>query len=509
RDVDASEVEARYASLRFDDARFLESQLRLAVARRDKALAAQWATRLLDSEPASQWAYGTVARARLELGDQAGAVAAYRSALEVAPEDVGTLQALADVQGMAGQRDEQLALLQQILRITPQAKAVRAYVDHIAPRGEHEDEKYAWPPERFLEKRAITDDRHPMITLRKLDVTTVYKSGLSSHFTQVVFQPLTDEAAEEARQYAFVYHADRQVVQLRGAKVYRRDGRVDEATQSGEAPLNDPSINMYTLQRSYIVQFPRLEPGDVVELRYRIDDVAARNELSDYFGEVSYLESTEPVKNAEYVLIAPKDKALHVAVGPPSSAVARKVKREVKEQGDQRIQRFVLEDAPALETEPRMPRLGELLVHVHASTFASWPEVGRWYWSLAKDKMTADGEVRRIARELTKGMTEVADKVAAIYHYASSETRYVALEFGIEGIRPRRAALTLARGWGDCKDKASLIVAMLAEVGVDAEIVILRTGLRGGFDPTIASLAPFDHAIAYVPALDLYLDGTA
>ena len=50
---------------------------------------------------------------------------------------------------------------------------------------------------------------------------------------------------------------------------------------------------------------------------------------------------------------------------------------------------------------------------------------------------------------------------------------------------------------------------MLSSIGIDAELVLVRTGLRGGFDPTVASLAPFDHAIAYVPALDLYLDGTA
>lgn len=509
RDTEAADVEARYAALRFDDASYLESQMRLAVARRDRAGVEAWARRLLAIEPASQWAHGALAKARLALGDREGAIAAYRNGLAIAPEDVNTLRALSDLYGVIGKRDQQLSLLQQILRIRPQAKAVRAYVDHIAPRGERADEKYAWAPERFLGERAVTDDRHPLRTLRKLEVTTVYDNGLASHFTQVVFQPLTDEAAAEARRYAFAYDADRQIVQLRAAKVYRRDGRVDEAIQSGEAPLNDPSINMYTLQRRFVVEFPRLDPGDVVELRYRIEDVAARNEMSDYFGEIAYLQSTDPVASAEYVLIAPKDKPLVVATGPASSAMLAKVKKNVVTKGDDRIYRFTVDDAPALETEPRMPRLGELLAHVHVSTFASWNEVGSWYWSLAKDKLAADDEVRALARELTKGLSDPREKVAAIYDHVTNETRYVALEFGIEGIRPRKAALTLARGWGDCKDKATLFVAMLDEVGIEAELVLVRTQLRGGFDPKVASLAPFDHAIAYVPSLDLYLDGTA
>ena len=60
-------------------------------------------------------------------------------------------------------------------------------------------------------------------TLRSLHVTTVFESGLSSRFHQIVYQPMTDEAAASAREYAFVYQADRQQVQLRAGKVYVAD----------------------------------------------------------------------------------------------------------------------------------------------------------------------------------------------------------------------------------------------------------------------------------------------
>src|SRR4029077_3678553 len=63
--------------------------------------------------------------------------------------------------------------------------------------------------------------------------------------------------------------------------------------------------------------------------------------------------------------------------------------------------------------------------------------------------------------------------------------------------------------FGDCKDKASLLVAMLKEIGVDATLVLARTRRGGDLEPFPASLAPFDHAIVYVPKYDLYLDGTA
>src|SRR6185295_17671778 len=124
--------------------------------------------------------------------------------------------------------------------------------------------------------------------------------GLASRFKQVVYQPLTDEAAAGARQYSFEYQADRQTVTLRAARVYRADGKVDEAIESGEAGANNPEIAMYTSTRTFYVNFPRLNAGDLVELRYRIEDVSPRNELADYFGEVEYLGSDEPTAGAEY-----------------------------------------------------------------------------------------------------------------------------------------------------------------------------------------------------------------
>jgi hypothetical protein len=55
-----------------------------------------------------------------------------------------------------------------------------------------------------------------------------------------------------------------------------------------------------------------------------------------------------------------------------------------------------------------------------------------------------------------------------------------------------------------------MIVTMLREAGIDSTIVIVRTGMRGDLAKDApANMAAFDHAIAYVPSLDLYLDGTA
>ena len=502
-ETEAREAEARYFALRFDDRTYLGAQIDLAVARRDRASAERWVARLLSADPDSQWALGLAARTYRAFGQPERAVATYRRALKLAPEDVGTLRTLSDLMGELGKRDEQLKLLRAILKIRPQDKTVREYVAHIEPDKPRADEAYAWSSKKFLRFRHAPAAGNTRRTLRDLTVSTVFPNGLSSQFRQVVFQPLSDAAAATLRQYSFQYQADRQVVQLRGARVYRGDGRVDEAIEYGESAADNPSISMYTSARNFTVQLPRLEPGDVVELRYRIDDVTPRNEFADYFGEVVYLQSDQPVQNAEYVLITPKKRKLYIDTKLP------KLKREMKESGELRTYRFFAASVAPVVPEPAMPPWPEVLGFIHVSTYSSWKDLGRWYWGLSKDQFDLDDRTRKLAREITKGKTSEIDKVKAVYKWVIDNTRYVALEFGIYGFKPRRCVQTIARGWGDCKDKATVIVTLLEELGIKSTIVILRTQLRGGFKSSVASLAPFDHAIVYVPSLKLYLDGTA
>jgi cellulose synthase operon protein C len=503
RSTDAAEVEARYSGLRFDDGGFLGQMMGLAVARRDRAAAEHWTERLVSSHPGDLWALNTAAQTYRALGQSARAVATYQRALELAPEDVGTLRTLADLYGETGRAEQQLTLLREVLRIRPQDKAVREYVEHVEPKKPRADEAYAWAPERFLPLRHAPPNGENQRTLRDLTVSTVYENGLASQYRQLVFQPLTDASAANARQHGFVYEADRQVVELRGAKVYRASGRVDEAIEWGEGPADDPSISMYTSGRTFYIQFPRLEAGDVVELRYRVDDVTPRNEFNDYFGEITYLQGGDAKANVEYVVVAPKTRPLyfdHRVPGLELSSV---------DSGNQRIYRFFAARIAGLDPEPMMPPAQEVLGFVHVSTYKSWDDLGRWYWGLVRDQFDLDDETRKLARKITEGAKTEREKVEAVYDWVTKNTRYVALEFGIYGYKPRRCVQTVTRGWGDCKDKATVIVTLLKELGIPATFVVLRTQLKGGLPSKIPSFAPFDHAIAYVPSLDLYLDGTA
>ncbi|MDP9037379.1 MAG: DUF3857 domain-containing protein [Myxococcota bacterium] len=505
RDAEADELAERYSALRFDDPSFARARIDLAVARRDEASASRWIDRLVATNPDSVGALQFAARAWKRLGDRARAIAAYRAALDLAPEDTDVMRELATAYAIAGQRDEQLRLLKSVLSWMPQANDVREQLANIEPASPRPDEQYAHPASEFLGRRALPANGQARRDLVTLQVTTVFPNGLASRYHQVVYQPLTEAAAAESREYDFEYESDSQTVQVRSARVYRKDGSIDEAVESGAGAMaNDPALATYTSARSYYVRFPRLEAGDVVELQFRVEDVAQHNEFADYFGEVVYVQGTERVDRSEYVLITPKSRKFYFNDERPQGLAMG-----VEERGEQRIYHFAARDVPPVQGEPRQPPWSEVLGHVHVSTYQSWEEMGRWYWGLVRDQFVPDDEVRQRAEALTKGLRDDGAKVRAIYDYVVQKTRYVALEFGIHGYKPYRCAQIFARGFGDCKDKATLIVTMLNALGIKATPVIVRTANKGNFEKSPASLAAFDHMIAYVPSLDVYLDGTA
>ena len=190
-----------------------------------------------------------------------------------------------------------------------------------------------------------------------------------------------------------------------------------------------------------------------------------------------------------------------------------------------------------------MPGWSEVARFVHVSTYATWDDVARFYWGLVREQLrpTRGGAAHRrpasrrrrsrpraaartpgaaqraprrsrLARRTPAGGWDPATKrllVAAVYGFVVSQTRYVGLEFGIHGYKPYRVDDVLRRRFGDCKDKASLMHALLEALGIDSRLVLLRMRRLGRIPGAPASLAVFNHAILWVPELDLFLDGTA
>ncbi len=143
------------------------------------------------------------------------------------------------------------------------------------------------------------------------------------------------------------------------------------------------------------------------------------------------------------------------------------------------------------------------------TTFPSWEAVGAWYRGLEADRMQPDDAVKAKVTALTAGKTTEAEKALAVYDYVATQIRYIGVAFGVGRYQPHTAGEVLANQYGDCKDKHTLLAAMLTQLGLHPEAVLIGAGIR--FNAAVPSPGSFNHLITLV-TLDgkpIWLDTTA
>jgi hypothetical protein len=141
-------------------------------------------------------------------------------------------------------------------------------------------------------------------------------------------------------------------------------------------------------------------------------------------------------------------------------------------------------------------------------TFADWASVGAWYRGLTAGRSRPDAAITAKAHELTAGAMTEEDKAKAIYTFVSTKIRYIGVAFGVGRYQPHNAAEVLSNGYGDCKDKHTLLAAMLSAVGLHAYPVLIGAGIR--FNDAVPSPAAFNHLITRLPldGNEILLDST-
>ena len=153
---------------------------------------------------------------------------------------------------------------------------------------------------------------------------------------------------------------------------------------------------------------------------------------------------------------------------------------------------------------------GRKLPSIAWTTFHSWAEVGDWYRSLALSRAEPDAAIRERANALTADAKTPVDQVRALYSFVATKTRYVGIDLGIGRFQPHPADDVLSHAYGDCKDKDTLLEALLRAKGFTTAPALIGAGITPV--PDVPSPAVFNHVITTVtlPGTgQLWMDSTA
>jgi transglutaminase-like putative cysteine protease len=177
-----------------------------------------------------------------------------------------------------------------------------------------------------------------------------------------------------------------------------------------------------------------------------------------------------------------------------------------------------MRDLPLIEDEPASPAITNVAPRLAVSyfpppgaragigrAFNNWNDVSRWLSELSEPQAELNDALIAKARALVAGAKTELERIQAICRFVQQNIRYISIQTGLGrggGYRPHTASEVLANGYGDCKDKANLALALLKAVNIRAYLVSIYSG-----DPTYVreewpSPQQFNHCILAVKLSD-------
>ncbi len=142
------------------------------------------------------------------------------------------------------------------------------------------------------------------------------------------------------------------------------------------------------------------------------------------------------------------------------------------------------------------------------STFPDYASFARAYHARAAAASEPDETITRLAADITRGLDDTHARAVALSDWVRRNIRYVAVYLGPGGVVPHPAASVLANRYGDCKDHAVLLQALLAASGIPSSAALVN-GDDAYRLPAVPTLGVLNHVIVYVSQLQLFLDPTA
>lgn len=151
-------------------------------------------------------------------------------------------------------------------------------------------------------------------------------------------------------------------------------------------------------------------------------------------------------------------------------------------------------------------RMGE------ATDFTSWADVAKLMMPLYRDsaKVNSAGALREEVEKIRRASPDPKVRARLALQLAQERVRYVALMMGQGGYVPVPADTTWSRRFGDCKGKTALLLAILNELGIAAEPVLVNSAMGDAIADRLPMVTLFDHVLvrAHIGGKDYWLDGT-
>jgi len=317
---------------------------------------------------------------------------------------------------------------------------------------------------------------------------------------QEVCDKILSEQAALPTDASFQYEPAYEQLEIIEAYTRERDGtKIPVTSTLIQTESGNVSSGRFSEAKTVQIQFPQVEVGGAVCSRTRKTEIKTR-----FPGQFAFEKSLEDRRQWQ---------DFRVSISVPDS-----LPLQAESQGGD-LTEF---DTPGQHhwswayaspnswIEPAEPTdvLGFLyLPHILFSSMDNYSQLASIYRGTIASKMQPTAASQRLADELTVGISDPKAQARVLYNWVRSNVRYVQLYLGDGGLIPHDVDTILNTRFGDCKDHAVVLGALLAAKHIASTPVLIGADREYVLPATVQPFV-FNHLITYLPDMDLYLDST-
>lgn len=340
----------------------------------------------------------------------------------------------------------------------------------------------------------------PAVVLHDEEQVTLGTDGKLVTVENYAVKMLTNEGRSFAMAHAFYLVSSGQIRSIDGWLI-RPDGTVKAFDKKSVLDVISDPDDVYNEGRVKIIDASR-----EVEAGYVFGYTVVTEDPPLFYQDTFSFQGRLPTIVARY--------SLNLPTGWTASSVTFNG-ADIKPQVNGTTYTWEMRNLPPIPPEPLSPAVVNIAPRIAVNyaptggptlnrTFSDWLDVSRWATSLYDPQVVIDDTIAAKARDLTVNAKTELEKIRAIGSYVQN-LQYISIDIGVghgNGYKPRASNLVLSRGYGDCKDKANLMRALLKTLKIEAYPVVIFSGDRSFVRSEWASPRQFNHCIIGVKVGD-------
>ena len=306
-----------------------------------------------------------------------------------------------------------------------------------------------------------------------------------------------DSGVKDLAEDVWSYRKANQKIHLVLARTILPDGS-QIPVQPGAAILQSPQrqadYSLYDDQGELRLIFSNVKPGTITETIVVLEESQFR--IPGEYSSVFSWAAGWPMQKVHYVIEMPDATAERLKINTAGAGVPEPEKKQVSR--DRLRFTWNGKNIGSLPHEQNRPPTLQTGPALWMTTLHDWDAFAKWYAPLVEERSKIQPGLAAKIEEWTKSAHTPKEILDVLMAKVATDVRYVGLEFGTADLQPHDCNAVWDNQYGDCKDKANLLRAMLAHKGISAYIVLLNTENAGVIQRKSPDYHQFSHAIVAV-----------